>query len=152
MLEEMLRWINNRFDCGADGTPYGSVEGTFAIEDGGLTVDGLKDGQYFWVEGSVLNDGLHRYPAEDMADEEFEGRVVFLRVPRAVAAIAEEAEAWCEANADAVAGPYQSESFGGYSYTKATGSTNGNEAPAAAWQLQFGSRLRQWRKISRDWA
>ena len=150
-LEEVLRYVNNRFDCDSSGAPVGSAEGTFSIEGGSLEVDGLLEGQYFWVEGSALNDGLHLYPDSDMSDEEFEGRVVFLRVPRILVDLADEMEVWNAEYADMVDSPLQSESFGGYSYTKATGGQSGNVSPAAAWQLHFGARLRPYRKLSRDW-
>ena len=144
MLEEVLRYINNRFE-------RGRVDGAFSIQGGALEIDGALDGQYVWLEGSALNDGLHLYPLQGLSDEEFDGSAVLLAVPRQVVAIAEEAEEWCAEHADAIGGPYASESFGGYSYTKATGGASGNETPAAAWQLQFGARLRPWRKLSRDW-
>lgn len=151
MLEEVMRYINNRFDRDSNGDFYGYVDGDFTVEGGTLEIDGLIDGQYFWVEGSVLNDGLHLYPASDMQDETFTGRIVFLVVPNAVAGLAGEIDAWCEANAYAISGPYQSESFGGYSYTRASGGTQGNENASAAWQAQFGARLRPWRKLAREW-
>lgn len=145
MLEEVLRYINNRFECA-------TVVASFAVRDGALELPGAQEGQYYWVEGSVFNDGLHRYGDADLVDEEpFDGRAVLLAVPRAVADLAAEIGDWCEANAEAIGGPYQSESFGGYSYSKASVGAQGNEMPAAAWQAQFGSRLRQWRKLSRDW-
>lgn len=151
MLEEVLRYMNNRFDSDSSGNAYGSACGTFTVDDGTLEIDGLKEGQYFWVEGSVLNDGLHLYPESDMRDETFDGKVVFLHIPQAVVGISDEIDAWMAKNADALDGPYQSESFGGYSYTKASGNAQGNETPYAAWQLQFGARLRPWRKLSRRW-
>lgn len=151
MLEQVMRYINNRFDCDGNGVPYGSQSGQFSVEDGTLEVEGLLEGQWFWVEGSVLNDGLHQYPAEGMSDEEFDGKVVFLVVPKAVEEIAQEIEEWQTRNADVISSPLQSESFGGYSYTRASGGSQGNETPSAAWQLQFGARLRPWRKLSRDW-
>lgn len=151
MLEEVLRYINNRFDRDGSGKPYGSAEGTFAISGGTFEVEGLEEGQYFWVEGSALNDGLHPYPAEGLSDETFEGRIVFLHVPNAVQAIADEIAGWQQENAAALGGPYQSESFGGYSYSLSSGSVSGNEMPPAAWQARYGARLRPWRKLSRDW-
>lgn len=151
MLEEAMRYVNNRFDRDSRGASYGSVSGSFAVVDGTMEVDGLKEGQYFWVEGSALNDGLHLYPDSGMRDEEFDGRVVFLVVPRSFEDIAAEIEAWCTANADVVDSPLQSESFGGYSYTRASGASSGNETPAAAWQVHFGARLRPYRKLSREW-
>lgn len=151
MLEEVLRYVNNRFDRDSQGNWVGSKSGALSISEGALEMAGILDGQYYWIEGSALNDGLHLHPADDLVDEEFEGRVVLLRVPRAVASLAEEIAAWCEANAEAIGGPYQSESFGGYSYSKAQGASQGNEVPSAAWQTQFGARLRPYRKLSRDW-
>lgn len=151
MLEEVMRYVNNRFDRDRYGMEVGSLNGEFTIVDGTVFIPGLKNGQWFWVEGSDLNDGLHKYPATDMADETFEGRVVFLRVPQSLVSLADEIAAWNEANATTVNSPYSSESFGGYSYSKATGATSGNEMPAAAWQVQFGARLRPYRKLSRDW-
>ena len=151
MLEEVMRYVNNRFDRDPRGDRYGSASGHFAVEGGSMDVEGLKDGQWFWVEGSTLNDGLHMYPPTDMRDEEFDGTVVFLVVPRSFEDLGAEISAWCERNADAIGGPYQSESFGGYSYTMASSGSQGNEMPAAAWQSHFGARLRPYRKLSRDW-
>lgn len=151
MLEEVLRYVNNRFDLDSNGNPYGSRSGTFLVEDGSLEIEGLLDGQYFWVEGSVLNDGLHLYPDNGMNDEQFDGRIVFLVVPNSVVDTAAEIEAWNLKNADVVNSPLQSESFGGYSYTRAGGGAEGNETPSEAWKLQFGGRLRPYRKLSRDW-
>lgn len=145
MLENVLRYMNNRFECG-------TVHGDFTVEHGGIEVAGLSNGQYFWVEGSVFNDGLHRYPAGDMADETFSGRVVMLAVPKAVVSLADEIQAWNEANAGIIDGPFSSESFGGYSYTRETMSANGDGTPAAAWQVHFGTRMREWRKLAREWA
>lgn len=151
MLEEVLRYINNRFDRDSRGIAYGSTEGTFTVEDGSLEVEGLLEGEYFWVEGSRLNDGLHPYPATDMRDETFTGRVVRLVIPGRVIDLAAQIEAWNQRNADVINSPLQSESFGGYSYTRASGGASGNETPSAAWQLQFGAMLRPYRKLSRDW-
>lgn len=144
MLEEVLRYINNRFECE-------TVWGNFEITRGTLEIPDALEGQYFWVEGSIFNDGLHAYPDPDMTDEAFCGKVVLLAVPRAVVEISNSIEQWNEENAKYVNGPYQSESFGGYSYTLAQGGTEGNETAPAAWQSKFGARLRPFRKLSRNW-
>lgn len=151
MLEKAMRYVNNRFDRDGNGNWVGSKSGAFSVSGGALEIAGVPEGQYFWVEGSVLNDGLHRMGDTDMADEEFEGRVVLLRVPRDFVELCEEIAAWQEANADVLDSPLQSESFGGYSYSKASGGSQGNETPAAGWQLHFGAQLRPFRKLSRDW-
>lgn len=144
MLEEVLRYINNRFEID-------QLHGIFTVEGGEIELTDIKEGQYFWVEGSVFNDGLHQHPDYGMRDEEFEGSVWLLAVPDAVVGIAAEIREWNGKNTDIVSSPYQSESFGGYSYSKAQGGVQGNETPPAAWQTQFGARLRPFRKLSRDW-
>lgn len=151
MLERAMRYVNNRFDRDAQGNWVGSRYGAFSVVGGALEIVGVPEGQYFWVEGSALNDGLHRMGDSDMADEDFEGRVVLLRVPRGFVELCDEMAAWQEANAKVLDSPLQSESFGGYSYSKQSGGSQGNESPASGWQLHFGSQLRPYRKLSRDW-
>jgi hypothetical protein len=69
-----------------------------------------------------------------------------MAVPPAVVALSADIEAWNEKNADALASPYTSESFGGYSYTKASGNSESNGA--YSWKDQFASRLSKWRRLS----
>lgn len=151
MLEKVMRFVNNRFDRDGDGIAIGSLYGEFQASGGTMAVPGLKDGQWFWIECSSLNDGLHQYPADDLEDETFEGRVVFLRVPRAFQELCADIEAWTAENAKALDGPYDSESFGGYSYNKARGGSQGNETALDGWKLHFAAELRPYRKLSRDW-
>ena len=139
MLEQVLMHLNNWFLV-----PGGIHEGTYTIEDGGITLPFLANGQYFRICGSVFNDGLHQYPASDLKAETFDGTVWELAVPQAVIDLAGEIEAWETKNGDASVSPYQSESFGGYSYSKATDSASGG---AVTWQSAFRSRLNAWRKL-----
>ena len=139
MLEQVLMHLKNWFLV-----PGGIHEGTYTIEDGGIALPFLANGQYFRICGSVFNDGLHQYPASDLKAETFEGTVWALAVPQAVIELAAEIEAWQKKNGDASTSPYQSESFGGYSYSKATDSATGG---AVTWQSAFRSRLNAWRKI-----
>ena len=139
MLEQVLMNIRNWFTV--DG---GIHSGTFTIKDGGITLPFLADGQYFRICGSVFNDGLHQYPATDLVDEEFSGAIWALAIPPAVVDLADEIGAWQEKNGEASASPYQSESFGGYSYSKATDSASGG---AVTWQSVFKRQLSAWRKI-----
>ena len=144
MLERVMRYIHNRFECDS------AREGVFTAPS---AMPELLEGQYYWIEGSVLNDGLHRHPADDLEEETFRGRIVPLAVPRAVVELAEEIEDWCYENSKALNSPYQSESFGGYSYSKG-GYGGGGTGPGMGgegWQEHFGPRLRQWRKLSSDW-
>ena len=139
MLEQVLMHLKNWFLV-----PGGIHEGTYTIEDGGITLPFLANGQYFRICGSVFNDGLHQYPASDLKAETFEGTVWALAVPQAVIELAAEIEAWQKKNGEASVSPYQSESFGGYSYSKATDSASGG---AVTWQSAFRSRLNAWRKL-----
>ena len=139
MLEQVLMHLKNWFLV-----PGGIHEGTYTIEDGGITLPFLANGQYFRICGSVFNDGLHQYRVSDLKAETFEGTVWALAVPQAVIELASEIEAWQKKNGDASVSPYQSESFGGYSYSKATDSASGG---AVTWQSAFRSRLSAWRKL-----
>ena len=139
MLEQVLMHLNNWFLV-----PCGIHEGTYTIEDGGIALPFLANGQYFRIFGSVFNDGPHQYPASDLKAETFEGTVWALAVPQAVIDLALEIEAWQKKNGEAAYGIYQSESFGGYSYTKITDSVSGG---AVTWQSAFRSRLNAWRKL-----
>ncbi len=139
MLEQVLMHLKNWFLV-----PGGIHEGTYTIEDGGITLPFLANGQYFRICGSVFNDGLHQYPASDLKAETFDGTVWALAVPQAVIDLALEIEAWQKKNGDASVSPYQSESFGGYQYSKATDSVSGG---AVTWQSAFRSRLSAWRKL-----
>ena len=106
----------------------------------------LKDGQYYRIVGSTLNDGVYQHGVDDtdLADEEFFGAVWAMRVPRDFVALCEEIQAWDAKNGEALSGPYSSESFGGYSYSKATGSDGG----AYTWRDQFKGKLNAYRRLS----
>ena len=139
MLEQVLMNIRNWFPVKG-----GIYSGTFTIKDGGITLPFLADGQYFRICGSVFNDGLHQYPATDLVDEEFSGAIWALAIPPAVVDLANEISEWQKKNGEAASGIYQSESFGGYSYSKATDSVSGG---AVTWQSAFKKQLSAWRKI-----
>lgn len=136
MLETVLQNLNNWFLV-----PDGVHAGEFTVQGGQLTLPFLQTGQYFRVVGSVFNDGLHQYPVADLTDETFTGSVWALAVPKAMIELAEEIDAWQTKNGDP--GPFTSESFGGYSYSKATNASG----MAVGWQDVFKSRLNDWRRI-----
>ena len=139
MLEQVLMNIRNWFTV--DGGIY---SGTFTIKDGGITLPFLANGQYFRICGSVFNDGLHQYPEDDLVDETFNGTIWALAIPPAVVDLADEISKWQEKNGEASVSPYSSESFGGYSYSKATDAETGG---AVTWQSAFKKQLSAWRKI-----
>lgn len=139
MLEQVLMNIRNWF------TVEGGIHsGTFSIKGGGITLPFLVDGQYFRIIGSVFNDGLHQYPAADLVDEEFSGAIWALAIPPAVVDLADEIQKWQAKNGEVASSPFSSESFGGYSYSKATDAETGG---AVTWQSAFKRQLSAWRKI-----
>ena len=142
MLGEVCQEINNWFD-------KKRYFGEFVISDGVLQPGDfeLLDGQYFRIIGSTFNDGVYRYPAEKLADETFSGAIWAMAVPPAVIAISDEIEDWVNKYTDAMNSPYQSESFGGYSYTKKSSSGSSGSDSSTTWQEVFASRLNRWRKI-----
>ena len=149
MLEAVLMYLNNWFERNPVTRERNIYRGVLAIEGGKLSglPDGfLAEGQRYRVLGSKFNDGLHE-GGETLTDETFTGSVWALAVPDAVVELAGEVATWSAANVDVQNSPYQSESFGGYSYSL----KNGNGASAASqggtWQSVFAARLAPWRKL-----
>lgn len=139
MLEQVLNHIHNRFEVD-------EIHGTFTVADGTLPLF-LQEGQYYWVEGSVFNDGLHQHPATGMTDETFKGTVTSMAVPRALVELSERIADWQRKHGEAAEGPYQSESFGGYSYSKKSGA-GGSAGTTDGWRAAFRSDLNPWRKLA----
>lgn len=123
--------------------------GTFTIENGNLTADFLVPGQYFRIIGSIFSDGVHLYPAEDLSSETFTGAVWTLAIPPHIVCLSDEIDAWrakYELPDSAAMSPFQSESFGGYSYSKSGTGANGGTT-CVSWKNAFASRLNAWRKL-----
>ena len=141
MLEQVLKHLHNWFLV-----TNGIHPGTYTIEDGVITLPFLRDGQFFRICGSVFSDGLHRYgPAmELLRDETFDGAVWALAVPEDVVELSKEIGKWRKKYGGIAESPYQSESFGGYSYTMKSG--GGNDS-ANSWQSVFRARLNPYRKL-----
>lgn len=137
MLSELCRELRNWFE-------QDIVFNTFTVKDGTLKVPEAQNGQYIRIVGSVFNDGVYKYPVENLTDETFKGAVWLMAVPPEVVSLSEEIDNWQKKNADILLSPYQSESFGGYSYTKASGSESGS---GTTWKSAFSDRLARWRKI-----
>lgn len=158
MLTELCEFLKNWFVEDKD-----KHIGTITITGGEITArDDLYllgdkkieplPGQYFRVIGSVFGDGVHQYPDYDMQDETFDGAVWLMRVPPAVIALAADIEAWKEKYMgidSPLMGPFTSESFGGYSYSKSgVGASAFTDASGiSGWQAAFADRLGPWRKI-----
>lgn len=141
-LTEICDYLNNYF-------PGGSIKtGRFTIEGGSIAADFLQAGQYFRIVGSIFNDGVHKYPAEDLTDETFDGAIWPMAVPKTVTDLAVDVEAWLAkyGGVDSQAlSPFASESFGNYSYSKGT-ATAGAGSPNS-WQSVFANRLNRYRRL-----
>lgn len=144
MIEQICAYIHNYF-------VYSRFSGVFTVENGSIEIPGLLPGQYFRICGSRLNDGVYQYPASGLNDETFDGIVWEMRVPKDVVELAAEIEAWNAKNTEVLNSPLQSESFGGYSYSKASGGSSSSQGAGSAaytWQNAFAHRLNQYRKLS----
>ena len=138
MLAEICAELRNYFEV-----PNGRHFGKFEISGGSIApLDFLQEGQYFRIVGSVFNDGVYQHPATSLTDEVFEGAVWAMAVPPALIALSAEIEEYNNSDAGKPS-PFTAESFGGYSYTKATDASG---APIG-WQKAFASRLNKWRKL-----
>ena len=144
MLEQVLMYLYGVRHYNWPIARGGMHFGTFTVSCGDISLP-LHVGQYFRIVGSVFNDGVYRYGDDlQLTDETFNGAVWALAIPKPVIDLANEIEAWETKNGEVASGVYQSESFGGYTYTKATDAATGG---AVSWQSAFRSRLNAWRKV-----
>lgn len=144
MLNELCQELKNYFDKGQPKF-YGIIN----IENGHITdeeiLEKIKPGQYFRIIGSIFNDGVYCFNEELLLeDESFDGTIWLMAIPKDFLMLAQEIEDWQEEYGKAVSGPYQSESFGGYSYSKASGKNGGG---SYTWQDAFATRLNLYRRI-----
>lgn len=144
MLNELCLELKNFFDKGQPKF-YGNI----VIEEGAIQnadfLDAIVAGQYFRIVGSIFNDGTYCYNEElELDDETFNGSIWLMAVPRAVVELAKEIDDWQKEYGASTNSPYQSESFGGYSYTKASGKDGGG---SVKWQDVFAQKMSLYRRI-----
>lgn len=151
MLQEICAELKNYFV-----NPEKDIHlGTYSIVDGDIASLSslLLDGQYFRIVGSRLNDGVYQYkdghcnivpaPYDVCMNETFEGAIWVMAVPPAVISLSREIKSWVDKYSEAINSPYASESFGGYSYTKQSGSgVNGS----VSWKDTFSAKLKPYRR------
>jgi len=151
MLTELCAYLKNYFLVDYLHPEERIHYGTYTIEQGQFveSLPFLSDGQHFRVVGSLFNDGVYRYGSDSLVDETFTGAIWAMSVPPEVLSLADDISAWITANSQSLSSPYQSESFGGYSYSKSSGGgSSGNPSAAYSWQDQFASRLAPYRRLS----
>jgi hypothetical protein len=150
LLEEVCQTIRNWFVNFDNGDVY---SGSYEISGGVITGQGTSDtpeittGMYYRIVGSFKNDGVYLAGTDTPIDEQFNGQIWLMHPTAAFLALVTEIGAWQTLNGGADStnmSPFNSESFGGYSYSKGGNASGGT---AVSWKSQFASRLNAWRKI-----
>lgn len=124
--------------------------GDFSIVNGQISPHLDLPTDYIRIVGSRKNDGVHCLTdtADELIDEgEFHGSVWIMSPPADFLALAQEISDWRDKNCgiDSLAmSPFNSENFGGYSYSKSGGASGGE---GANWQAAYRSRLNIYRRI-----
>ena len=141
-MTEVFQYLRNWFDRNQP-----KYYGQFQIEDCALVGDyKIATGQYYRIIGSALNDGVYKYGSEELLDETFDGAIWLMAVPVDVRNLITEISIWQDKYGgvdSANMSPYQSESFGGYSYSKASGGASA----VPTWQSVFADRLGRYKKL-----
>lgn len=148
MLSELCQELKNWFD-----RDQPKIYGDFEISEGRILdscfTDVIKTNQYFRIIGSVFNDGVYKYTDNlELIDEAFTGSIWLMAIPANVIALSDEIDEWLANYGETVNSPYSSESFGGYSYSKSSGSSESGASSVPTWQSTFASRLNLYRRIS----
>ena len=153
MLNEICEHLHNFFDQ-KDGCYIDRTAGEFTISDEVISPlsSSLAVGQYVRIVGSIFNNGVYvlteTEPDEGepeiilsgTVNETFTGAIFGLAIPRDLVTLDTEITAYVTANP---ATGYVSESFGGWSGSRATGA---NGAPIS-WKSAYAGRLNRWRKL-----
>ena len=150
MLETICAEIKNFFTY--DGDKH---FGDFSIADGVVAPSFDIKTDYIRIVGSHKNDGVHKRNEETglfgLVDEDkFHGAVWVMSPPQSFLDLVSEIESWQEkyGGVDSAAmSPFQSESFGGYSYSKGSVSGGSGASTVPTWQGVYASRLKQYRRI-----
>ena len=145
LLEDVLNHIHNWFV--RDSSVFTGVE----ISGGAMPSEVAEyvSGRLFYrVQGSYLNDGLHKADEDEWQDEEIDRiQVSLLAIPKPLLQIVDEIDEWEKKFGDVAKGPYFSEEFGGYKYQIRGFSSYGvSGSPLAGWRLAFANQLNPWRK------
>ena len=83
-----------------------------------------------------------------LTDETFDGVIWEMRPPKSFLDLVSEISDWQTKFGAATQGPYQSESFNGYSYSKGTATDASGKSVPVTWQTTFAPYLNQWRKLA----
>ena len=147
MIGEICAELKNYFTYDAD-----KHIGDFTISNSAISPSFDLPTDYIRIVGSRLNDGVHKKKngSFQLVDESFHGGIWVMSPPADFLALVAEIEAW-QAKYGGVSSenmsPFQSESFGGYSYSKSSGgSASGGGSSVPTWQSTYASRLNMYRR------
>jgi hypothetical protein len=130
-------------------------EGDYTISNGTVAPSNfLKEGQYFRICGSDLNDGVYLNTTEGrekLRDETFSGTIWKMSVPQDFIELCQRIDEWATINGAANSAnmsTFNSESFGNYSYSKGASGTgkSGVTGAALTWQTVFYDELTPYRR------
>lgn len=144
MLNKLCKELKNWFEMS-------KKFGTFTISNGHITGVEIAEGQYYRIIGSIFNDGIYKYGDSNVTlkDETYNGAVWLLAIPKEIEELAAKIKEW-EAKYgtldSAALSPFNSESFGGYSYSKSGNTSDGGASPNG-WKSAFADELNRWRKL-----
>lgn len=146
MLDEICGEIRNYFTYKDDIkiNDYSIIEGQIVPE-----INIPSD--YIRIVGSRKNNGVHKVSELNLIDEpQFHGAIWFMNPPEEFLKTVDEIEKWMTKNGEvdsSAMSPFNSESFGGYSYSKGTSTTGSGGSAGADWRSVYSSRLKQYRRI-----
>lgn len=144
MLTEICQYLHNYFD-------YERHYGDISIIGQSVFCDGkeieIESGQYFALFRNRIPLGV--FQADELTDKTFTGAIWLMDVPEAILDANTWAETWKAKNMAAGSDAnsvYQSESFGGYSYSKGNNS-KGKVGASIFDNAQFAAMLAPYRKL-----
>lgn len=155
-ITEICAYLKNYFPPADLKISGGYIHtGVYTISGGNIApLEFILPNQYFRIVGSRLNDGVFQNTETDLKelqDETFDGAIWEMSLPRGFVKLCEDIEAWRQQNEGISSpnmSPFVSESFGGYSYNKASGgNTSADSGSATLWENQFAPRLAQYRRL-----
>ncbi len=130
-IAAVMRHVHNYFE-------RGFIDGEFTVSGGVLNP--MPRAPYVAITGSVWHDGVYRIDElREQPEETFVGRVWALHPPDDFIRMCEQIATYDEQNP---AGALQSESFGEYSYARAS-CQNG----VIGWQTAFAQQLVPYRRM-----
>lgn len=151
MLTDVCGYLKNWFENDQIFDDFTISDNVITKSDGSIV--SFSGCNYFRIVGDKpsLNDGIYSVNKFSLQDDKFSGGIWMMAVPADLLSIDAEITAWREKyeGIDSPAmSPFNSESFGGYSYSKSTGSRSEDGTLSSSdWQSVFAGKLSRYRKL-----